>query len=59
MTPSQETKVLILEGMAHDNRKAGQAYLALAIKQEDQAYDLEHGEGEAARIRRNMEVWND
>lgn len=58
MTPEALfVKVSALEGMAHENRKAGQALLALAEKQEAQAYDLKYGEGEAQRIKENMEVW--
>jgi hypothetical protein len=55
--PETFVKVSALEGMAHENRKAGQALLALAEKQEAEAYDLRHGEGEAQRIKENMEVW--
>ena len=57
MTPSQETQIHIYEGMAHENRKAGQALLALAEKQEAQAFDLRHGEGEAQRITNNVKEW--
>lgn len=58
MTPEALfVKVSALEGMAHENRKAGQALLALAEQQEAQAYDLKYGEGEAQRIKENMEVW--
>ena len=58
MTPEALfVKVSALEGMAHENRRAGQALLALAEKQEAQAFDLRHGEGEAQRIKTNQEAW--
>ena len=60
MTPEALfVKVSALEGMAHENRKAGQALLALAEKQEAEAFDLRHGEGEAQRITNNMEAWRE
>ena len=59
MTPSQETKVLIVEGMAHESRKADKALLALAVRQEAEAFDLRHGEGEFERIERNRKAWNE
>lgn len=58
MTPEALfVKVSALEGMAHENRKAGQALLALAERQEAEAYDLRYGEGEAQRIKTNEETW--
>lgn len=60
MTPeAQFVKVNALEGMAEHNRKHAASLIALADRQEDQAFDLQHGEGEAARIKANIEAWNE
>lgn len=50
-------KVSALEGMAHENRKHAEALLKLAARQEAEAYDLRHGDGESERIKTNMEAW--
>lgn len=60
MTPeAQFVKVNALEGMAEHNRKHADALIKLAGQQEDQAFDLVHGDGEAERIKRNMEAWDE